>query len=249
MTSLLRIGWPTFLMALLVFGFAPGAVLRVILLAFEPDDPRRRELLGELYKVPRIERPFWVAEKMELALIEGLGGRLRKVIKRYNIRERLAKELREAKHDILYGTHSFGEHMIGYSLMCAPVYIIIYLHRISVSGIVALGLRGTFGVIRAHFYQRHKKRCEQAGRPMTANWLDALIFRTLVPAIYMMTIYSFARDMIVLIGGNFAPGYWIGLFVSLVALWMPWNLILTKKWVERIRKRVLDAPDASPKLG
>jgi DivIVA protein len=86
MISLLRIGWPAVLMALLVSGFAPGAVLRVIVLAFERNDPRRRELLGELYHVPRVERPFWVAEKLELALIEGLGGRLRKAIKHWGPR-------------------------------------------------------------------------------------------------------------------------------------------------------------------
>lgn len=75
------VSWPTLLVALLVFGIAPGAVLRLIVLAFPRDDPRRRELLGEVYAVPWIERPFWVAEKLELALIEGLGGRLRKAIK------------------------------------------------------------------------------------------------------------------------------------------------------------------------
>jgi hypothetical protein len=75
------ISWPVLGTALVVFGFAPGAVLRLIVLAYPRDDPRRRELPGELYVVPRIERPFWVAEKLELALIEGLGGRLRKAIK------------------------------------------------------------------------------------------------------------------------------------------------------------------------
>ena len=34
------VSWETFLVALLVFGFAPGAVLRIICLAFWPDDPR-----------------------------------------------------------------------------------------------------------------------------------------------------------------------------------------------------------------
>jgi len=68
--------WPTFGIALLVFGFAPGAVLRLIVLAFNRDDPRRRELLAELYGVPRIERPFWVAEQLEIALFEGLRNRL-----------------------------------------------------------------------------------------------------------------------------------------------------------------------------
>lgn len=84
------ISWPTFLTALLVFGFAPGAVLRLVVLAFERDDPRRHELLGELYHVPRVERPFWVAQQMEVALFEGFGGRLRwaatgRVIERWHL--------------------------------------------------------------------------------------------------------------------------------------------------------------------
>jgi DNA-binding transcriptional MerR regulator len=69
------ISWPVFVIALLVFGFAPGAVLRLIVLLFRRDDPRRRELLGELYAVPRIERPFWVIEQLEVGLFEGLRGR------------------------------------------------------------------------------------------------------------------------------------------------------------------------------
>ena len=70
------LSWPTFGIALLVFGFAPGALLRVIVLAFPPGDPRRRELLAEVYAVPRAERPFWVAQQLEVALFEGLVGRL-----------------------------------------------------------------------------------------------------------------------------------------------------------------------------
>jgi hypothetical protein len=70
------LSWPTFAIAMFVWGFAPGAVLRLIVLAFPQDDPRRRELLGELYAVPRAERPFWVFEQLEVALCEGLWGRL-----------------------------------------------------------------------------------------------------------------------------------------------------------------------------
>jgi DNA-binding transcriptional MerR regulator len=69
------ISWPVLVTALLVFGFAPGAVLRLIVLLFRRDDPRRQELLGELYAVPRIERPFWVIEQLEVALFEGLRNR------------------------------------------------------------------------------------------------------------------------------------------------------------------------------
>jgi hypothetical protein len=68
--------WPAVGIALLVWGFAPGALLRLIVLAFPRDDPRRRELRGELYAVPRFWRPFWVVEQLEVALVEGLGQRL-----------------------------------------------------------------------------------------------------------------------------------------------------------------------------
>lgn len=71
------VAWPTLGVALLVFGFAPGVVLRLIVLFYRRDDARRRELLGELYAVPRIERPFWVAEQLELALFEGLRDRFK----------------------------------------------------------------------------------------------------------------------------------------------------------------------------
>lgn len=76
------IAWPTVLVALLMFGFAPGAALRVIVLAYRRDDPRRTELLGELPNVPRVERPFWVCEQLEEALFEGLAGRLAALIGR-----------------------------------------------------------------------------------------------------------------------------------------------------------------------
>jgi PLD-like domain len=76
------IAWPTLLLSLLMFGFAPGAVLRMIVLAFRRDDPRRTELLAELPHVPRIERPFWVCEQLEVALFEGLAGRVAALITR-----------------------------------------------------------------------------------------------------------------------------------------------------------------------
>jgi Uncharacterized protein conserved in bacteria (DUF2314) len=68
--------WETFLISLLVFGFAPGAVLRLIVLAFRRDDPRRREMLAELHRVPRLERPYWVFEQLEVALFEGVWERI-----------------------------------------------------------------------------------------------------------------------------------------------------------------------------
>lgn len=68
--------WPGLLLVLFVFGFAPGFCLRVIVLAYPRKDPRRTELIAELYAVSRIERPLWVAEQLEVALFEGLSHRL-----------------------------------------------------------------------------------------------------------------------------------------------------------------------------
>ena len=71
------VSWPMFGIALLIFGFAPGAVLRVIVLAFPRNDPRRHELLAEVYAVPMAVRPFWVVQQLEIALTEGITKRLR----------------------------------------------------------------------------------------------------------------------------------------------------------------------------
>lgn len=71
------LSWPTFVAALAIFGFAPRAVLRLLVLAFRRDDPRRQELLAELQAVPRLDRPFWVIEQLEVALCEGILTRIR----------------------------------------------------------------------------------------------------------------------------------------------------------------------------
>jgi hypothetical protein len=76
------LAWPTLGTAVLVFGSAPGVVLRMILFCYDRNNPRRQELLSELYDVPRIERPFWVAEQLELALFEGLRDRIKPLSER-----------------------------------------------------------------------------------------------------------------------------------------------------------------------
>ncbi len=70
------VSWPTLLVAVAIFGFFPGIFARLISLSFRKGDPRRQELIAEVYAVPRWERPFWVAEQLERAISEGLSERL-----------------------------------------------------------------------------------------------------------------------------------------------------------------------------
>jgi AAA domain len=68
--------WQTLLFVLIVFGFAPGFVLRLLVRLYPPRDPRRRELVSELYAMDRIKRPLFVVEQLETVLFEGLPHRL-----------------------------------------------------------------------------------------------------------------------------------------------------------------------------
>jgi hypothetical protein len=62
---------------LLIYGVLPGTTLRAILLLYPKDDPRRRELLAEMYSIPkRRERLLWVAEQLETAVFEGMFPRM-----------------------------------------------------------------------------------------------------------------------------------------------------------------------------
>lgn len=64
--------WKLFILVLVVYGMCPQLVLRALVLVYPKGDPRRRELLAELYEVPRISRPFWVMENIETAFFDGL---------------------------------------------------------------------------------------------------------------------------------------------------------------------------------
>jgi len=64
---------------LVVFGVAPGFVLRLLVLLYPKRDPRRWELVAELYAIPRLMRPMWVAEQIEVALFEGLSRRIKRL--------------------------------------------------------------------------------------------------------------------------------------------------------------------------
>ena len=91
--------WPSLVLAVIVFGFAPGFCLRLIVLAYPRSDPRRGELIAELYAVPSIQRPLWVAQQLEVALFEGLGHRVSVAIRRLTGQ----RQVPLAYHDTLTG--------------------------------------------------------------------------------------------------------------------------------------------------
>jgi hypothetical protein len=84
------LSWHGLLFVLLMFGFAPGLVLRFALLAYPRDHPDRAELLGEYYAVPYIERPLFVAAGCERAICDGLPARALQMRERHTWRIRAA---------------------------------------------------------------------------------------------------------------------------------------------------------------
>lgn len=68
--------WQTLLMCLAIFGFAPGFVLRILVRLYPVGDPRRQELVAELYVLNHFQRPLYVAEQLETGLFDGLGARM-----------------------------------------------------------------------------------------------------------------------------------------------------------------------------
>jgi Uncharacterized protein conserved in bacteria (DUF2314) len=64
--------WKLALLIIFSFAIFPQWVLRLLLLTYPRDDPRRKELLGELYPIKYYKRPFWVAEQFETALAEAI---------------------------------------------------------------------------------------------------------------------------------------------------------------------------------
>jgi hypothetical protein len=68
--------WRLLLVALVIFGFFPGLGARLVAMTYRRGDPRRDEIIAEVYAVPRWERPFWVFEQLERAFSEGARERL-----------------------------------------------------------------------------------------------------------------------------------------------------------------------------
>ena len=72
-----------------------GFFLRLIVLAYPRSNARRAELVAELYVVPRVRRPLWVVEQLEIALFEGLQHRISAALRQLSHRSRKAVEVND----------------------------------------------------------------------------------------------------------------------------------------------------------
>lgn len=108
------VSWPTLLSVLLVFGFAPGFVLRLLVMIYPKGDARRKELVAELYVLPRLERPLFVAEQLETVLFEGMPTRFRAILRHVGHRLQRRRVIRILTHkDVTYRCSVFdGEREI-----------------------------------------------------------------------------------------------------------------------------------------
>ena len=217
------LSWKALLAVVAVFGFAPGAALRLIVLAFPRSDPRRRELLAELHAVPRLERPIWIAEQLEAALAEGVAGRLARVWRRLAPGRRVAERWRQGKDDFVNARYTTGYSLATLSYFLVFVYSALLAPGIA-KAIVCIPW-AVLGAVMARIHEQTKKRLAP-GEPLPASELDRKVFIITGPAVYAATVYMLVHDVIELASGHVSsPGYWVGIYLCLLILATPGELI------------------------
>lgn len=75
--NLALLDWRILAVILVLFGLAPGIVLRQVVRLYPKGHPRRAELMAELYVRPYVERPLYVAQSLETSFTEGIPARRR----------------------------------------------------------------------------------------------------------------------------------------------------------------------------
>lgn len=75
--DLLLMGGSGILALAVITGFIPVIATKLVVKLYPKVDPRRSELVAELFAVPFRDRPAWVCQCLALGLTEGLSSRLR----------------------------------------------------------------------------------------------------------------------------------------------------------------------------
>ena len=152
MTELLDVAaspW-SLVLVLIVFGFAPGACLRLIVLLYPRGHPRRAELIAELYTVPRVERPLWVAEQLEVALFEGLPNHVSATLRwSARLRPRVVARYVAGGVLVLIGTFVGGSALtavvvIGNATGFVPLLVLVLVLGSAIAFAIGIGNRTTF---------------------------------------------------------------------------------------------------------
>jgi hypothetical protein len=68
--------WPALLVAVLLFSFGPHLLLLLVLLLYPEGSDRPKQLLADLFDVPRWKKPFWVFEIALMAVFEAVPARV-----------------------------------------------------------------------------------------------------------------------------------------------------------------------------
>ena len=226
------LSWKALLVAIAVFGFAPRAVLRFIILAFPRSDARRRELLSELHTVPRWERPLWIAEQLEVAIADGLALRLARAWRRLAPGQRAARWLRREREDWA----ARPRYTNGYALSAASFwarFVYTGLFIPAPAKWVLLVAEAVTGTIAARRHEQARKTLAP-GEPLAATRLDRWIFIVAGPASYAATAYMLVHNLIRLSTGNMSAGYWVGTYLCVLVLAAPWELLRASRQAARI---------------
>ncbi len=224
------ISWRALVAAVVVFGFAPGAVLRLIVLVFGRSDPRRRELLAELHAVPRWERPVWVAEQLEVALAEGIGGRLARAWRRLAPGRRTAEWWRRENEEARSTRYTIGHNFASVSGLGIGIYLLVLVP--GAGRWISYAAWSAVSLTMAWCHQRNRRRL-QPGQPVPATRFHAVVLIPAGLAAYAFTAYLFIADVAALASGSMSAGRWAGAFLCPLVLWYPWEVIRSGRWAAR----------------
>jgi hypothetical protein len=209
--------WPLLLIALAVFGFVPGLLTRIMVLAYRRDDPRRRELMAEVYRLPFIQRPVWLAQLAEVAICDGLAPRIQATLKRHQIGSRISSRLRRAF--ITFVTKepdtTYCETFLLLSVVILAVSAEVYLPISARSGMslaiiiittLVLGGLGQLGIRRVEGTRESTRALAQR--------IEVVLLAITGPVACALVAFSVIHDIGGLSTGNLSHGYWVGLALS-----------------------------------